>query len=228
MARPRISDQIENLDTLILEKAWELCKDGSPDSLSLRAVARACNISAPAIYHYYADKGSLITALIVDAYASFSSIMLPAIETHARKDGSKKDNSEIDGKSVFLKLAHVYREWVFENPHKYLFMFGKIPADCSIDASRVAAAAQPSLAALAQFLDGFGRLPDLPAELSKSLNEVAADTGISPEALAAALSVWTRMHGLLVPEIIQQYPSWLSQPKLFFMSEIHKLAKELF
>lgn len=223
MARPRISEQIENLDALILEKAWDLCRDGSPESLSLRAVARACGISAPAIYHYYADKGSLVTAMIADAYASFSSVMLPAIQAESGSGGN-----QIDGKDTFIQLAQVYRRWVFDYPHKYLFMFGKIPADCSIDATRVAAAAQPSLMALALFLDRSARLPALVVELSDSLKTVTEDTGISSEALAAALSVWTRMHGLLVPEIIQQYPSWLSQPELFFMSEIHKLAKELF
>lgn len=220
MARPKQNEQIENLNELILEKAWELCGAGSPETLSLRAVARACNISAPAIYHYYANKGQLVTALIVDAYRSFTAKMVSEI--------AKADTDRTDQQKAFLNLAWEYRSWTLGNREKYALMFGKFPADCMIDSGRITEAAQPSLIALAGFFNVSKGFTQREEAVTDMLAPAAEHSGLSANALATAVSVWTRIHGLLTAEISQQYPPWITRPEIFFKSEIKSMIKELF
>jgi AcrR family transcriptional regulator len=48
----------------ILDAAEELLVDGGPDGFSMRRLANRCGCSAPAIYHYFRDKPSLVDALL--------------------------------------------------------------------------------------------------------------------------------------------------------------------
>jgi len=69
--RPKLTDQHPDLQSAIKDTAWKQIGEKGASALSLRAIARDLNITAPAIYNYFPDRDALVTALIIDAYLSF-------------------------------------------------------------------------------------------------------------------------------------------------------------
>ncbi len=72
MVRPKRSKQHPDLQTAIKEVARKQIAENGAPALSLRAIARELKITAPAIYNYYPSRDDLVTALVIDAYASFA------------------------------------------------------------------------------------------------------------------------------------------------------------
>jgi AcrR family transcriptional regulator len=62
MARPIKKEQIPHLQEAIKDTAWRLIAEFGAPALSLRAIGRALNITAPAIYNYFPDRDALVTA----------------------------------------------------------------------------------------------------------------------------------------------------------------------
>src|SRR6185295_1221679 len=52
----------------ILDTARAQMAEAGAAALSLRAVARQMQLTAPALYRYFADRDALVTALIVEAF----------------------------------------------------------------------------------------------------------------------------------------------------------------
>ncbi|HLU08105.1 MAG TPA: helix-turn-helix domain-containing protein, partial [Oceanobacillus sp.] len=66
--RTRNVDEYEATLAQIKEIARKQMAAEGTAAISLRAIAREMDITAPALYRYYASRDDLITALIVDAY----------------------------------------------------------------------------------------------------------------------------------------------------------------
>jgi AcrR family transcriptional regulator len=83
-------------------------------TLSLRAIARELDITAPAIYNYYPDRDALVTALISDAFASLGASQVDAITALPKADHA--------GRLVASGMA--YRQWALAYPQRYQLIFG--------------------------------------------------------------------------------------------------------
>src|SRR5918996_6238926 len=90
MVRPIKNKQIPNIQEVIKETAWKQIAEYGAPALSLRAIARELNITAPAIYNYFPDRDALVTALIIDAYTSFGDWQLNARDSVASNDSRQK------------------------------------------------------------------------------------------------------------------------------------------
>ncbi len=115
MSRPLRSQQIPNLRESIKDAAWRQITGEGVSSLSLRKIARELHISAPAIYNYFPDRDALVTALIIDAYASFGDFQLLAKESYPQSDQIIER---------FRATGLAYRQWALDYPHRYLLIFG--------------------------------------------------------------------------------------------------------
>ena len=114
MVRPSKKTQIPNLQEAIKETAWNQIAEFGAPALSLRAIARALNITAPAIYNYFPDRDALVTALIIDAYTSFGDFQLAA-----------RDTIPADQLIERLKaIGEMYRQWARTYPQRYQLIFG--------------------------------------------------------------------------------------------------------
>ncbi|WP_040166613.1 TetR/AcrR family transcriptional regulator [Microbacterium gorillae] len=121
MARPAIYD--DALRERLLEATAELVDRHGPDAVSLREVARAAGTSTSAIYALFGNKDALLTAVITDAFASFT-----AAQAAAEPAGLRQ-------------LGVAYRAWALAHPTRYRLMFGGtlssvVPADHAADESR--------------------------------------------------------------------------------------------
>jgi AcrR family transcriptional regulator len=224
--RPKRIDQHPNLEEAIKEIAWRQIAGFGAPALSLRAIARELNITAPAIYNYFLRRDDLVTALIVDAFNSLG---------EAQKD-SIRDLPEDDLATRLSTLGLAYRSWAIAYPQRYRLIFGtpipgyEAPADITV------LAAAWSLVPLIETLQAIylaGRLrveqfAEMTSELKSMLEAWGQFTGgINVEVLYTALVIWGRAHGLVTLEIGNQMPSFITDPGEIYRREIKTIENQL-
>src|SRR6478609_12218615 len=107
-----------------------LAREG-PD-LSLRAVARDLGVVSSAVYRYFASRDELLTALILDGYASMADAVESAEAAIPRRQLLNR----------WLALGHALREWSVGRPHEYALLYGspvpgyRAPQDTIVQAQR--------------------------------------------------------------------------------------------
>ncbi|MFE3825814.1 TetR/AcrR family transcriptional regulator [Streptomyces sp. NPDC059092] len=199
----------------IKERAWEQIATAGASALSLNAIAKLMGMSGPALYRYYAGRDELITELIRDAYRSLADAL------HAA------DTATASGADV-TALAHVLREWALEDPHRYLLIYGTpVPGYHAPD--DITAISQEIMATL---LDACGELPAAsPASPAATLDAHLADRRqwasghpALPATLHRALTVWTRLHGVLSLEVAGHFNGMGFDPALLFTAELADLV----
>lgn len=177
--------------------------------LSLRAVAREMGLTAPALYRYYDDRDSLITALIVDAYRGVCDRMEAARD--ARPEG------DLAGRLTVAALA--FRAWAVDSPYEFALVFGSpVPGyDAPEQGPTQQAGERFGTVFQELFAEAWSRAPwpVPPAERrTPELDAVLALAGAScggplpPGAMQVFLSCWARLHGLVSLEVFGHL-SWL-------------------
>jgi AcrR family transcriptional regulator len=214
------------LQQAIKETAWKQIAEFGAPTLSLRAIARELNITAPAIYNYFPNRDALVTALIVDAYTSLGDSQKSTLENMLKKDSGSR----------FSALGIAYRDWAVMYPQRYQLIFGTpIPNyDAPEDTTTPAAAwALLPLIETIQALYDEGslrveRLAKLSPELKSMLETWIQFAGNIAEAevLYTAYVVWSRVHGLVTLELGGQLPSFFTDPGEVFRREIATMANQ--
>lgn len=87
-----------------------LVSDGY-DGLSLRAIARAMGMSAPALYRYYASREDLIAALVDDLKTELTEAM----------EKARDSEPELVGK--LLTTSREFRRWAVAHPAEFALVF---------------------------------------------------------------------------------------------------------
>lgn len=206
----------------IKDTAWKQIAEFGASALSLRAIARELNITAPAIYNYYPSRDDLVTALIVDAYNSLADSQAEVLETHAAGD--------LSGRLSALGLG--YRQWAVTHPQRYQLIFGTpipgyhAPEQVTLPAAQ--RALEPLIGTMAALLAAgrlrVERLAAPPPRLEFDLLAWSqAEGGIHLEALYMALATWSHVHGLVMLEITNQMPVVFTDPGELFEREMNNI-----
>jgi AcrR family transcriptional regulator len=219
--RPRRIDQQANLQEAIKETTWKQITEFGAAALSLRAIARELNITAPAIYNYYPSRDDLVTALIVDAFTALGE--------------SQRTVTTPDLVARLADQGLMYRQWAISSPQRYQLIFGTpIPgyhAPEELTNPAAAAALSPLVETIqAGFLAKRFRVPRAPltAALMSMLEAWQKFIGGADlEVLYAALVTWSRVHGLVSLELGGHIPPFITDPGEVFRREIENLIGEL-
>jgi AcrR family transcriptional regulator len=220
--RPTKDQQQANLQEAIKETALRQIAEHGATALSLRAIARELGITAPAIYNYYADRDALVTALIVDAFNSLGNSQKESIQVFPAEDLSMR----------LTVLGISYRDWAMAYPQRYQLIFGtpipgyRAPEDITLPAA--AWALTPLIETLQAIFKAERMRRDRSAPLSPSLSAMLDAWsqfagGPDVEVLYAALVIWSRVHGLVMMEIGEQMPSFITDPGEIFRREIENI-----
>ena len=224
MVRPKREQQID-LQQAIKDTAWQQIAANGAAALSLRAIARELHITAPAIYNYYPRRDDLVTALIIDAYTSLGESQSAAIVDLPA--------SEHAGRLRTAGLA--YRQWGITYPQRYQLIFGTPIPGYDAPAEQTMPAAACALRPLIEVLDAAGVDGNLQAEpapvISAQLRQrLAAWSKIQPVrdeyALYLALVIWSRVHGMVMLETGNQYPSFITDPGEVFHREVELIVQQ--
>lgn len=223
--RPKQADQHPDFQAAIKETAWKQIAEHGAPALGLRGIARELGITAPAIYNYFPRRDDLVTALIVDAFTSLGESQKDAIQ--------HLPDSDLPARLSTLGLA--YRAWAITYPQRYQLIFGtpipgyEAPADITVPA---AAWSLVPLIETLQAISTAGRLrvrrsTGMTPELEPMLEKWSQFTGGKDvEVLYLALVIWSRVHGLVMLEIGNQIPSFITDPGQIYHREVLSLADE--
>jgi AcrR family transcriptional regulator len=182
----------------IKQTALRLMRESGTIDLRFTDIARAMELTPPALYRYFADRDALLNVLIADAYTELGREVAQARDAVPVED--------LGGR--LLAVAQAYRQWARREPQQFSLIFGlPVPGYVAPQDGPTTEAAQRAMAQLSQlFLDAQsqGRLgrPML-AEVTPALCDVARekqDAGIPAESFQAMLYAWTALHGFTTLE----------------------------
>ncbi len=227
MTQTRRERQREATREEIIATAWKQIGEMGAAALSLRGIAREMGVTAPALYRYYKDRDALVTALLTDAFNSFTAGLeagrdLLAVDDHAGR---------------FRGMCRAYFQWALENPQRYLLLFGT-PIQGYMLAEELGPVAQRSFLVLQgvvgeAYVAGkiTGEVPALrlPTRL-KSQYKILAEYGMpySGEVTQLALSAWSMMQGLTSLYLYNYLSGFLQDNVETFVDfEIEKMVKIL-
>ena len=211
----------------IIATAWKQIGEVGAAGLSLRAIARAMEITAPALYRYFADRDSLITALIIEAFTSFGDALQIA------RDARRAD----DHVGRFKAISLAYRQWAIDYPQRYILIFGTpIAGYCMPE--EVEPASQRSFLVLTGVIadayqagkihlssDYEGLTPGLQKRY-KLLRQMGLT--YPPVVQQLALASWSWIHGLTSLELYGYMPNFLGdQVERFVQFELDAFMTSL-
>jgi AcrR family transcriptional regulator len=211
----------------IKQIALRLMSTGGPDAITLRAIAREMGMTAGAIYSYFATRDDLITALITDVYTS----VVDAAEA------ARDDVSSADPGGRVLAWAHAVREWALANPEGFRLIYGDpVPGYQAPEGGPAAEAAHRACAGLTGLVAA--TWPKAEAVQSGDYTWSDFDPGLvaqvqaefpnlPPAAVALALRLWGRMHGLVALEIYGHLRPLANDPAALYRAEMHDLIRSL-
>jgi AcrR family transcriptional regulator len=225
MVRPTKKKQIPNLQEAIKDTAWKQIAESGAPALSLRAIARELNISAPAIYNYFPDRDALVTALIIDAYTSFGDSQLKARDAVPAGD--------ITGRMKAIGLA--YRTWAHTYPQRYQLIFGTPIPGYEGPLMEVLPSAARSLSALVSVVEQLrtsGKLkvtsfPQVKGEYKVSFDMWKTYGGdVDLLSMSVAMVIWSRVHGIVSLEIANNLPPFGANGDELYLYELESIAKQ--
>lgn len=204
--------------------AWKQIAKEGVSALSWRAIARVMDMTAPALYRYYASRDDLVTALIVEAFDSFSQ------QLEAARD-ALPPNEPINR---LRAVCRAYFDWAVKFPSRYALLFGS-----PVPGYRLGQAAYPSAqrgflvlqTVLGEAVQR-GRIRpragavSIPADL-RARYETLRQAGMPHDPLAThlALTAWSVLHGVTSLYLYGYMGSFLAeQVSTFVDSQIDQLV----
>jgi AcrR family transcriptional regulator len=170
----RLRQEILDAASAILEAG------GSPDEVTLRAIARHVGIAAPSIYTHFPDRESVLEQLVVDGFVQLTTLLEAAV------DGNH------DPVDRLLAGCEAYLRFAAEHPHRYRLLFdhGDVAAAEGADLSAAALRCEPGSESLTQGLVALD-------VLVRGIRECAeAGASASEDPFTDAVAVWVALHGL--------------------------------
>ena len=207
--------------------AWRQIGEQGAAALSLRGIAREMGMTAPGLYRYYKDRDALVTALMMDAFSSF---------TESLENGRDvvKENDHI---GRFRGMCRAYFQWAMENPQRYMLLFGT-PVQGYLFAEELGPVAQGSFLVLqgvigeafvAGKITGEASALKLPTSL-KVRYEALQEFGMPYMGVVTqlALSVWSMIHGMTSLVLYNYMTSFLDESVNAFVEfEIEKMIRNI-
>ncbi|WP_405833543.1 TetR/AcrR family transcriptional regulator [Streptomyces sp. NBC_01176] len=174
--------------------------DGGPEALSLNAVAKQLGMTGPALYRYFANRDSLLTELVVDAYETLAATLARAAGTPAG-----------DGAERLAAVVRAYRDWARTEPHRYRLLFRAPFKGYDAHSTRLVDAAQRAMNVVLNVANALTS-PDaaVPEDSRDQVQEWMKRRGVEdvPPAVASrTVLLWAHLHGLASLEIEDNFAS---------------------
>jgi len=222
----------------IKRTARELMQQNGTDGLSIRAIARELDMTAPALYYYFENMDALITALIVDGFNAIADAMEQARDTHA-------DAHPVE---QLMEILLGYRQWAITNRADFQLLYGnpipKYHAPREITVPAVIRGFVVIISAIQAVLDtGEVAIPDymlvLPPEVEQTFFAIVANTNettqgqrdmmseISIDAMILGIQGWSQMHGLIMLELFEHLQPVVGDTEIYYRHQIQNMFRTM-
>jgi AcrR family transcriptional regulator len=196
----------------IKQTARALMREHGTTDVRFVDIARAMDVTPPALYRYYADRDELLSQLIADAYNELGETVAAARDAVPAAD--------IGGR--FLAVGRSYRRWARQEPQQFALILGlPVPGYAApLDGPTTQAARQAMAQLSSLFVEAIqqGRLgPPRLREVHPAVAECAAAKNheggmlIPAETFQAMLHTWATLHGFVALEAYGHF-DWLGEP----------------
>ena len=193
-------------------------------SISLRAIARILDVTAPALYRYFTNRDDLITDLIVDAFNALADALVAADATQTRDDYGAR----------MIATLIAYRQWAIDHPTDFKLIYGNpIPGYHAPREVTVPAASRPFQLVIdilaAAHADGILVAPPealaLPASLEVHLAWLSEQDGYQQPSFILYITVagWARIHGMIMLELFDNTQAVIGDTEAFYRHEITRV-----
>lgn len=195
------------------------------DALSLRAIARQMEVTAPALYRYFASRDELITALILDAFNGLADAL------EAADAESRAHHGEAAYGARLLQVMLAYRAWALAHPTDFALIYGTPIPGYQAPAETTAAASARSMTTplailTAAFQAGVLHIPEelqnVPPTVVSALEAVAAKWHAVTASQPYYVGVigWTRCHGMIMLELFHHTPPVVGDTAAMYRAEL--------
>jgi len=228
MTRSRRDKILEVTREEIKNTARHLMAEKGTAGLSVRAIARQMEMTAPALYHYFAGLNDLITALIEDAFTQLADTLEaaggnPALTTSAER---------------FTAVANAYRGWALSHPVDFQLIYGNPIPEYSQPTGITYPPARRSFLVTAGIFaaaikSGEIDLPreyrDLPPPLEQSLLDLTQVDGhdLPLPALYVAATAWAKIHGHIMLELFNLIQPVIADVDELFQYEVKNFIRNV-
>ena len=180
----------------IKQTALALMREHGTVEIRFADIARAMEMTAPALYRYFADRDELLSALITDAYDDLGRYV--AQSQTAVADGGVG--------AAWLAAAQAYRSWAQREPQQFALILGlPLPGYVAPEDGPTTEAARRALAQLSalfvqasatgQLRRPLARDVDRTIEICMADKHGEFDIPIPAESFQAMLHAWAALHG---------------------------------
>lgn len=201
--------------------------EGGPRAISLRSIARSMGMTAGAIYSYFDTRDDLISSLVADIYHDLAEHQEAAFDLA----------SGLGVGDQLLAVAESYRSWGLANPAAFRLVYGDPIQGYRTPASGAAAEAEQRACAVLTSMvwdawppsHGYAPGDYTWSDFSDDFGAIVRGQypGLPPAAVAFALRVWGRMHGLVTLEIYEHLQSQMNDPGRLYRDEIIDIIRAL-
>lgn len=228
MSKSRRDQQRDNTREEIKTIARQHMAQHGTNALALRAIAREMDISAAALYRYFASLDDLITALILDAFNAMADALEAAAASQPRDDYAARLHAVL--------LA--YRQWALDNPAEFQLIYGNpIPGyEAPSELTRAAAVRSNQVVGgiLAEAHQA-GKLktppeyPHLPETVQNRFDAVSVlyDPPLSSVVLYVAAVGWTHIHGIVMLELFHHLQGVVGDSEAFYRFAVRNLINTI-
>ncbi|MEV0643821.1 TetR/AcrR family transcriptional regulator [Phytomonospora sp. NPDC050363] len=203
--------------------ALRLMAEGGPSAISLRAIAREMGMTAGAIYGYYPTRDDLVTTLITDVYTSLVDAVEAARDTRSDPGGR------------IIAWGRALRTWALANPEGFRLIYGDpVPGYIAPEGGRAPEAEHRACAGLTGLVadawpTAAAGQTHSDADWADFTPSLAADArtefpDLPPAAVALALRLWGRMHGLVSLEVYGHLRTQSHDPAKLYEAELRDLV----
>jgi len=195
--------------------------EGGPEALSLNAIAKQVGMTGPALYRYFANRDSLLTELVIDAYGDLASALARAADEAAGEAAVR-----------LTAVIRAYRGWALTEPHRYRLLFRAPLSGYDAQSTSLVEAAQPAmnvvLNVVSALADPGAPVPD--GSASHQFQEWMTNRGVEdvPAAVASHTTMlWAHVHGLVSLEIEGNFISMGIDPAPLYQAEVQDFIRSL-
>jgi len=209
-------------------RARELLVAEGPAGVTLRPIARAIGLTAPALYRYYASRENLLLDLIADLYDELSTSM-----ERARDEVGTDD---LTGR--FMAVTMAFRGWARAHPREFELVFATPVGDPGAPQDDRLAECGQRFGGVFQglFIEQWMRQPfpvpaddELDPRLRDQLSQWATENAIPLPlgALDVFLTCWVRLYGMISLEVFGHLSFALADVDPMFDAMLAELAQRL-
>src|SRR4051794_31849880 len=181
--------RVELTNEIKQEARRQLAEQGAA-ALSLRAVARELGMVSSALYRYFPSRDDLLTALILDAYASLA-------------EAADAATPQTDPYDRWRAVCRAVRAWAVAHPHEYALIYGSPVPGYEAPPETVEVATRVALILVGLIRQAWAGGTLAPAAAAPPMSPVLAEqtaqlaAAVAPElpgeVLARALVAWTQL-----------------------------------